>query len=57
VFAAIFEKSKSGQIVIKEFSAEVIKQLLKFIYTASVPEISKETVCDLYRASSKVIIS
>jgi hypothetical protein len=49
-----FEESKSGLLVIKDFSADVIRQLLKFIYTFSLAEISKEIVCDLYRAADKV---
>jgi hypothetical protein len=61
VFAAMlsnenFEEAKTGLLTIKDFSAEVIRQMLKFIYTLSVPETSKETICDLYRAADKVTI-
>jgi hypothetical protein len=59
VFAAMlsnenFKESKTGLLVIKDFSADVIRILLTFLYTLSVPDTSKETICDLYRAADKV---
>jgi hypothetical protein len=51
-----FEEAKTGLLVIKDFSPEVIRILLTFIYTLSVPDTSKETICDLYRAADKVTI-
>jgi hypothetical protein len=60
VFAAMlsnnFEESKKDLVVIEDFSADVIRELLKFIYTSSVPNISEEIVCDLYHAADKVTV-
>jgi hypothetical protein len=39
-----------------DFSAGVIRELLKFVYNSSAPDISEEVVCDLYYAADKVTV-
>jgi hypothetical protein len=60
VFAAMllndnFEESKKGLLVIKDFSADVIRILLTYLYSFSFSGFSEENICDLYNAADKVI--
>jgi hypothetical protein len=49
-----FEETKTGVLIIKDFSPKVIRQLLTFFYSFTIPDVSEETISDLYLAADKV---
>jgi hypothetical protein len=51
-----FVEAQTARLVIKDVSAGVIRELLKFVYNSSAPDISEEVVCDLYYAADKVTV-
>ena len=60
VFAAMFghdlEENKQGYVVITDLDSDVLKEMLKFIYTGKVTQL--ETMADtLLAAADKVVIS